>query len=34
MLNFIETYRNCDFPGGGSRPPIPPSGQGVEDKVF
>ena len=25
MLFSIETYRNCYFPGRGSRPPIPPS---------
>ena len=25
----IETHITCDFPGGGSRPPVPPSGSAL-----
>ena len=26
----IETHITCDFPGGGSGPPVPPSGSALE----
>ena len=30
----IETHITCDFPGGGSGPPVPPSGSALVFYVF
>ena len=34
MLISIETHITCDFPGGGSRPPIPPLDPHLNTRIY